>query len=87
MTFWSHLDLACTCLINVNVKKKLPQLTQTPKCLCGMNLLGVFPKKQNNSGKSEFFLQSKANNGPYFQNREKGDFISVRSEIILQVAK
>ena len=44
-------------------------------------------KKQNNSGKSEFFLQSKANNGPYSQNREKGDFISVRSEIILQVAE
>ena len=44
-------------------------------------------QKQNNSGKSEIFLQSKANNGPYSQNREKGDFISVRSEIILQVAK
>ena len=37
--------------------------------------------------KVKFFLQSKANNGPYSQNREKGDFISVRSEIILQVAK
>ena len=87
MTFWSHLDLACTCLINVNVKKKLPQLTQTPKCLCGMTLLGVFPKNKTIPVKVKFFLQSKAFNGPYSQNREKGDFISVRSEIILQVAK
>ena len=32
------------------------------------------------------FLQSKANNGPHSQNKEKGGF-SVRSEIFLQIAK
>ena len=87
MTFWSHLDLACTCLINVNVKKKTATIDTNAKMPLWNEFVRSLSKKQNNSGKSEFFLQSKANNGPYSQNREKGDFISVRSEIILQVAK
>ena len=86
MTFWSHLDLACTCLINVNVKKTATIDTNAKMPLWN-DFVRSLSKKQNNSGKSEFFLQSKANNGRYSQNREKGDFISVRSEIILQVAK
>ena len=59
MTFWSHLDLACTCLINVNVKKKTATIDTSAKMPLWNEFVRSLSKKQNNSGKSDFFYNQK----------------------------